>query len=94
MKCRIIFIKKLIIIIASNTDRAVRLVELRKLASTCKFGAFLDEILWKHPEEALAKKDLKLSDAVDTAIAVEIAKSDVANMKALTPVVNKLSATA
>ncbi|XP_054708231.1 uncharacterized protein K02A2.6-like [Uloborus diversus] len=79
------------------------LVELRRLASTCDFGSFLDEALRDRfvcglcneniQKRLLAKKNLKLSDAVETAVAIEIAESDAANMKTFTPAVNKVRKT-
>ena len=58
------------------------LVELRRLASTCEFGAFLDEALRDRfvcglsneniQKRLLAKKELKLSDAIETVVAIEM----------------------
>nr|XP_042911732.1 uncharacterized protein LOC122272296 [Parasteatoda tepidariorum] len=75
-------------------------VYFRRLALTCSFGAFLDEALRDRfvcglndenmQKRLLAKKDLKLSDATEIAVATEIANADASNMKIFSPVVNKM----
>ena len=42
-------------------------------------------------KQLFAKKELKLSDTIETVAVIEIAENDAANMKTITPVVNKIS---
>lgn len=74
------------------------LVERRWFASTCEFGVFLDEASWDRFICALYKENIhkrlgkkkRSHVTADTAISIEIAKNDVANIKTFTPVVNKI----
>lgn len=76
------------------------LVELRRLATTCKFGTFLEEALRDRfvcglssettQRRLLAKKDLDLKTATDLAVAMEIANSDTLIIKGEMPAINKV----